>query len=165
MKVISLFFFLQLLSCRYNCSAHMSVWPRRATCIQRWISCLRTKTRKRGGVSRRGTYHTGRLGYQKQQKSRKKDMLEKVYFRSHILERSSIGEYWNFFGVPVLPENVIFMFFRTCWCYSEAYNTGTQKWSRIVQYSCTSIRDLKYTFSDMFFWANKSRDKGMFYLL
>ena len=72
---------------------------------------------------------------------------EKVYFRSQILERPSIGEYWNFFGVPVLPENVIFTFFRTCWCYSEAYNTGTQKWSRIVQYSCTSIRDLKYTFS------------------
>ena len=33
------------------------------------------------------------------------------------------------------------------WCYSEAYNTGTQKWSSIVQYSCTSIWDLKYTFS------------------
>ena len=53
--------------------------------------------------------------------------LEKVYFRSQILERPSIGEYWNISGVPVLPENVIFMFFRTCWCYSEAYNTGTQK--------------------------------------
>ena len=34
-----------------------------------------------------------------------------------------------------------------CWCYYEAYNTGTQKWSSIVQYSCTSIWDLKYTFS------------------
>ena len=44
------------------------------------------------------------------------------------------GEYWNIFGVPVFPENVIFTFFRTCWCYSEAYNTGTQKWSSIVQY-------------------------------
>ena len=55
--------------------------------------------------------------------------------------------YWNISGVPVLPENVILTFFRTCWCYSEAYNTGTQKWSRIVQYSCTSIWDLKYTFS------------------
>ena len=31
--------------------------------------------------------------------------------------------------------------------YSEAYNTGTQKWSSIVQYSYTSIWDLKYTFS------------------
>ena len=50
---------------------------------------------------------------------------EKVYLRSQILERPSIGEYWNIFGVPVLPENVIFTFFRTCWCYSEAYNTGT----------------------------------------
>ena len=49
---------------------------------------------------------------------------EKVYFRSQILERSSIDECWNIFGVPVLPENVI-LFFRTCWCYSEAYNTGT----------------------------------------
>ena len=50
---------------------------------------------------------------------------EKVYFRSQILERPSIGEYRNIFGVPVLPENVIFTFFRTCRCYSEAYNTGT----------------------------------------
>ena len=72
---------------------------------------------------------------------------EKVYFTSQILERPSIGEYWNISGVPVLPENVIFMLFRTCWCYSEAYNTGMQKWSSIVQYSCTSIWDLKYTFS------------------
>ena len=72
---------------------------------------------------------------------------EKVYFRSQILERPSIDEYWNIFGVPVLPENVILTFLRTCWCYSEAYNTGTQKWSSIVQYSCTSIWDLKYTFS------------------
>ena len=30
--------------------------------------------------------------------------MEKVYFRSQILERPSIGEYWNIFGVPVLPE-------------------------------------------------------------
>ena len=52
---------------------------------------------------------------------------EKVYFRSQILERPTIGEYRNISGVPVLPENVIFTFFRTCWCYSEAYNTGTQK--------------------------------------
>ena len=76
-----------------------------------------------------------------------KQKLEKVYFRSQILERPSIGEYWNISGVPVLPENVIFTFFKTCRCYSEAYNTGTQKWSSIVQYSRTSIWDLKYTFS------------------
>ena len=36
--------------------------------------------------------------------------MEKVNFRSQILERPSIGEYWNIFGVPVLPENVIFTF-------------------------------------------------------
>ena len=72
---------------------------------------------------------------------------EKVYFRSQILERPSIGEYWNISGVPVLSENVIFMFFRTGWCYSEAYNTGMQNLSSIVQYSCTSIWDFKYTFS------------------
>ena len=36
--------------------------------------------------------------------------LEKVYFRSQILERPSIGEYWNISGGPVLPENVIFTF-------------------------------------------------------
>ena len=40
---------------------------------------------------------------------------EKVYFGSQILERPSIGAYWNISGVPVLPENVTFMFFRTCW--------------------------------------------------
>ena len=72
---------------------------------------------------------------------------KKVYFRSQILERPRIGEYWNISGVPVLPENVIFTFFGTCWCYSEAYNTGMQKWSSIVQDSCTSISDFKYTFS------------------
>ena len=72
---------------------------------------------------------------------------EKVNFRSQILERPSIGEYWNISGVPVLSEKVIFTFFRKCWCYSEAYNTGMQKWSSIVQYSCTSIWDFKYTFS------------------
>ena len=71
---------------------------------------------------------------------------EKVYFRSQILELPRIGEYWNISCVPVLSENVIFTFFWMCWCYSEAYNTGLQKWSSIVQYSCTSIWDLKNTF-------------------
>ena len=33
---------------------------------------------------------------------------EKVYVRSQILEHPSIGEYWNFSGVVVLPENMIF---------------------------------------------------------
>ena len=37
--------------------------------------------------------------------------LEKVNFRSQILECPSIGQYWNIFGVPVLPENVILTFF------------------------------------------------------
>ena len=73
-------------------------------------------------------------------------MRKKVYFRSQFLERPSNGEYWNISGVTVLPENVIFTFFRMCWCYSEAYNTETQKWSSIFQYSCTSIWALKYTF-------------------
>ena len=77
-------------------------------------------------------------------------ILEKVNFRSQILVRPSIGEYWNTFGVPVLPENVIFTFFGMCWCYSEAYNTGTQKWFNTVQYSCTSIWDFTYTFSQIF---------------
>ena len=76
---------------------------------------------------------------------------EKVYFRSQILERPSIDEFWNIFSVPVLPENVIFTFFRTCWSYSETYNTGTQNWSSIVQYSRTSIWDFKYTFSQFCF--------------
>ena len=85
--------------------------------------------------------------YKKQNKTKQKTKTEKVNFRSQILERPSIGEYWNISGVPVLPKNVIFTSFRTCWCHPEAYNTGTQKWSSIVQYSCTSIWDLKYTFS------------------
>ena len=33
--------------------------------------------------------------------------LEKVYLRSQILERPSIGEYWNISCVPVLPKIVI----------------------------------------------------------
>ena len=37
---------------------------------------------------------------------RQKIHPEKVYFRSQILERPSIGEYWNISGVPVLPENL-----------------------------------------------------------
>ena len=40
------------------------------------------------------------------------------------------SQYWQILeisGVPVLTKNVIFTFFRTCWCYSEAYNTRTQK--------------------------------------
>ena len=74
-------------------------------------------------------------------------ILEKVHFRSQILERPSISEYWNISGVPVLLENVIFTFCRTCWWDPEANNTGMPKWSSIVQYSCTSIWDLKYTFS------------------
>ena len=45
--------------------------------------------------------------------------MEKVYFRSLILEHSRIGKYWNISGVPALPENMTFMFFGTCWCYSE----------------------------------------------
>ena len=74
-----------------------------------------------------------------------------------------IREFWNFIreksgknqgilfswnaGNPV-PENVIFTFFRMCWCYSEAYNVLEHKiWYSIVQYLCTSIWDLKYTFS------------------
>ena len=39
-------------------------------------------------------------------KIRKKEKLEKVYFRSQILECPSIGENWNISGEPVLPENL-----------------------------------------------------------
>ena len=68
---------------------------------------------------------------------------------SQILERASIGEYWNISSVPVLLENVIFISLECAKCYPEAHNTGTQKWSSIVQYLCTSIWDLKYSFSDI----------------
>ena len=74
-------------------------------------------------------------------------LCEKVCFRSQILEHPSIGEYWNISGEPVLPKNVIFMFFRTYWWDSEANDTGMPKWSGIVQYLCTRIWNLKYTFS------------------
>ena len=50
----------------------------------------------------------------------------------------SIGEYWNIFGVPELPENVIFMFFRTCWSYSEAYSTGTQN-GLVLSNTCVPV--------------------------
>ena len=45
-----------------------------------------------------------------------KDFGENVYFRLQILEHPSIGEYWKISSVPVglLPENVIFTFFRAC---------------------------------------------------
>ena len=33
---------------------------------------------------------------------------------SQILERPSIGKYWNISGVPVLHKNVIYTFFRIC---------------------------------------------------
>ena len=69
--------------------------------------------------------------------------LEKVYFGSQILQRPSTDEYWNISGLPVLPENVIFTFLRICWLHPEANSTGTPEWSSIVQYSCTSIWDLK----------------------
>ena len=36
---------------------------------------------------------------------------------------------------------------RSCWWDPEANNTGMPKWFSIVQYLCTSIWDLKYTFS------------------
>ena len=75
--------------------------------------------------------------------------MEKVNFRSQILERPSIGKYWNILCVPVLSGNVIFTSFRTCWWHPEANNTGMPKWSSIVQYSCTSIWDLKFTFSEV----------------
>ena len=81
-------------------------------------------------------------------------LREKVYFRSQILERSSIGKYWNISGVPVLPGNVIFTFFRTYRWHPEANNTGTPKWSSIVQYSCTSIWDLEFTFSKLSYLKN-----------
>ena len=87
------------------------------------------------------------------------NIREKVYFRSQILECPSIGEYWNISNVPVLPENVIFTFFRMCWCYSEAYNTGTQKRSSIVQYSCTSIWTWSILFPRLGLLAAKSLEK------
>ena len=52
------------------------------------------------------------------------------------LERLSIDEYWNISGVPVLPETMIFMFLRICWCYLEAHDTGVLKWFSIVQCLC-----------------------------
>ena len=69
---------------------------------------------------------------------------EKVYFRSQILERPSIAEYWDIFDVPVLPKNVIFTFCRKCWCYPEAHSTGMQKWLSI--YNVEHNVDYHYVF-------------------
>ena len=76
---------------------------------------------------------------------------EKVYFSSQILERPSISEYWNISGVPVLTENVIFTFFRTCWWHPEANNTRTQKWSSNVQYLGLEV----YFFPKIVFFPNE----------
>ena len=72
----------------------------------------------------------------------------KVYFWSQILDCLSIGECWNISGVLVLPENVMFTSLEHASAI-QAHNTGKQKCSRVVQYMCTSIWDLKYAFS---FW-------------
>ena len=89
-------------------------------------------------------------------------------FGKSILEVPDTGtsQYWwileHFWCTSIiLPENMIFTFFRTCRCYSEAFNTGMQEWSSIVQYSCTRIWDLKYTFSkDFFFFLSKVQIKA-----
>ena len=62
-------------------------------------------------------------------------------------EHPSIGGYWNISGAPVLLENVIFTFFRTCLCYPKAYNTGMQKWCSIIQYVYQYPGLKVYTFS------------------
>ena len=78
-----------------------------------------------------------------------KDIGGKVYFRSQILECPSIGEYWNIFGSPVLLENVIFTILECAGVIQKLTILECKKWSSIVQYLCTSIWDLKYTFSDI----------------
>ena len=56
---------------------------------------------------------------------------------------TGMSQYWwileHFWRTSILFENVKFTFFRKCWCYPEAHNTGIQKWSSFVQYSCISI--------------------------
>ena len=51
----------------------------------------------------------------------------------------------HFWCILVLLENVIFSIFKNI-LVLEAHNTGMQKWCSTVQYLCTSIWDLKYTF-------------------
>ena len=73
--------------------------------------------------------------------------LAKVYSRSQILERPSIGGYWNKFGVPVLLENVIFTFFR---CGVIQKLTILERKNGLVlsntRVPVGPIWDLKYTF-------------------
>ena len=72
--------------------------------------------------------------------------------KSRRKKYTSGPRYWN---VLVLVNT------GTCKCYSKAYNTGTQKWSSIVQYSCTSTWDLKYTFSISPSWVRPRLSKFM----
>ena len=90
-----------------------------------------------------------------------------VALQSHLKVRkkyTSCPRYWNvlvlvntgtFLVYQYLPENVIFMSFRTCWCYSEAYNTGMQKWFSIGQYSCTSTGNVLVLFRSLQYWNAK----------
>ena len=55
--------------------------------------------------------------------------------------------YGNIFGVIVLPENVIFTFLGAAAVIKKFTILERKKWSSIVQYSCTSIRNFKYNFS------------------
>ena len=79
---------------------------------------------------------------------------EKVYFRSQVLEHPSIGEYGNISGVPVLPENVIFTFFKTCWCYSEAYNTGMENGLVLFNTRVPACGIWRYAFSTHLWQVN-----------
>ena len=74
--------------------------------------------------------------------------MKKVNFSSHILKHPSTGEYCNIYGVQVLSKNVTLTFFRKTRfiLLSRSSRYWNVEWPVVVQYSCTSIWDLKYTF-------------------
>ena len=57
----------------------------------------------------------------------------------------------EFLKLAVLPGNVIFKVLRECWQYSEANNTGMQKWSSIVQYTYQCLKLEIYFFFSYFY--------------
>ena len=59
------------------------------------------------------------------------ERLEKVYFSCHILERPSIGQYWNIFGATVL-FNLVYL----SGLGQAGIISSLQYWNRdMVQYS------------------------------
>ena len=73
-----------------------------------------------------------------------------------VLDTRTSQHWWilEHFWCTNIAQSVIFTFFRMWWWDPAANNTGMPKWCNIVQYSCTSIWDLKYhIFQNLSLWG------------